>query len=181
MRKVLVIGSGGAGKTTLALEVGEITGLPVVHLDKLHWGPDWTMPDARVWRRRLEEAMSGDGWILDGNYSGSLDMRLARADTVLFIDFPPYLCVWRAIRRYIQYRGATRPDMAPGCEERLTLSFLYWIWTFRSRRVAAIAQMIDEHASAADVVVFRSQGQVDSYMATLRADVAAKPGPAHER
>ena len=181
MRRVLVIGSGGAGKTTLALEVGEITGLPVIHLDKLHWGPDWTMPDAKVWHRRLEEAMSGDGWILDGNYSGSLDMRLPKADTVLFIDFPPYLCVWRAIRRFIQYRGATRPDMAPGCEERLTLSFLYWIWTFRSRRVAAISQMIEEHARDADVVVFRSQAQLDSYIETLRADDAGKLGPARER
>ncbi len=181
MRRVLVIGSGGAGKTTLALEVGEITGLPVVHLDKLHWGPGWTMPDARVWRRRLEDAMSADDWVLDGNYSGSLDMRLAKADTVLFIDFPPYLCVWRALRRAIQYRGRTRPDMAPDCEERLTLSFLYWIWTFRSRRVAAIMQMIEEHARAAEVFIFRSPGQVDRYVEALRAGGPGKLGEVDER
>ncbi len=179
MRRVLVIGSGAAGKTTLALRVGEITGLPVVHLDKLHWGPGWVMPDGNVWRRRLEDVMSGDGWILDGNYSGTLDLRLARADTILFLDFPPYVCVWRAVKRYIEYRGATRPDMAPGCEERLTLSFLYWIWTFRRRRVAAMTQMIDEQSRDAAVVVLRSQKQIDRYVNTLRTGKAGQLGPMH--
>ena len=75
MRKVLAVGSGGAGKTTLALQVGEFTGLPVVHLDRLYWGPGWSAPDQDAWRRRLEDAE--DDWILDGNYSATIEVPFA--------------------------------------------------------------------------------------------------------
>ena len=169
MKKILVIGSGGAGKTTLALRVGAITGLPVAHLDRLYWGPGWTMPDREAWLRRLENAMSESEWILDGNYSATLGVRLAEADTVLFLDFPPHVCAWRAIKRYARHRGSTRPDMAPGCEERLTLGFLHWIWTFRSRRRDGLNRMLSKHARKAEVVVLRSQKEIDRYVGKLAA------------
>ena len=168
MKRVLVIGSGVAGKTTLALEVGMITALPVVHLDRLHWGRNWAIPDRDTWHRRLKDAIAEDAWILDGNYSGSLPLRLPQADTVLFLDLPPHICVWRAIRRSQHYRSMTRPDMAPGCEEKLTLSFLYWTWTFRRRKVPVMTKMIRDHAPHADVVVMKSQSDVERYLASLR-------------
>ena len=172
MRKVLVIGSGGAGKTALALQVGEITGLPVVHLDRLYWEPGWTVPDRDVWHQRLQDAMSRDEWILDGNYSATIDTRLAEADTVLFLDFSPLICIWRVIRRYLRHRGSSRPDMAPGCEERLTLGFLHWIWTFRSRRRDGLHRMLRKHSRKADVVVLRSQKEMNRYVENLRASSA---------
>ena len=172
MKKVLVIGSGGAGKTTLALRVGEITGLPVIHLDRLYWGPGWTVPDREAWLRRLENAMSADDWILDGHYSATLDIRLAQADTILLLDFPPHVCVLRTVKRYLKHRGSTRPDMAPGCEERLTLGFLHWIWTFRGRRCDRLRRMVGKRAGDAEVIVFQSQRQIDRYVEKLVAERA---------
>ena len=173
MRKVLVIGSGGAGKTALALQVGEITGLPVVHLDRLYWEPGWTVPDRDVWHQRLQDAMSRDEWILDGNYSATIDIRLAEADTVLFLDFPPLICIRRVVKRYMRHRGEARPDMAPGCEERLTLGFLHWIWTFRARRRDGLNRTLRKHSRNAYVIVLRSQKECDCYVEEL---VAKKAG-----
>lgn len=171
MRKVLVIGSGGAGKTALALQVGEITGLPVVHLDRLYWEPGWTAPDRDVWHQRLQGAMSRDEWILDGNYSATIDIRLAEADTVLFLDFSPLICIWRVIRRYLRHRGSSRPDMAPGCEERLTLGFLHWIWTFRPRRRDRLKRRITESTQDdVAVIVLTTRRQVDRYVERLRVE-----------
>ena len=172
MRRVLVIGSGGAGKSTLALRVGEITGLPVIHLDRLYWGPGWAVPDREAWLRRLKDAMSADDWILDGNYSATLEIRLAASDTVLFLDFPPHVCIWRAVKRYLRYRGKARPDMAPGCDERLTLGFLHWIWTFRARQRDRLRRTVATRAGDANVIVFQSQKKIDRYVEKLAAERA---------
>ena len=114
MRKVLVIGSGGGGKSTLAVELGRLLGLPVVHLDALHWKPGWIVPDQQEWRETVRALAQRDEWVMDGNYTRTLDLRIPAADTVIFMDFPPITCVWRVLKRRVRYRGGTRLDMAPG-------------------------------------------------------------------
>jgi adenylate kinase family enzyme len=83
MRRLLVIGSGGAGKSTLSMEVGRVLGLPVLHLDSLHWKPGWTAPGRETWRMTVGELVARDEWVMDGNYGGSLDIRLRAADAVI--------------------------------------------------------------------------------------------------
>jgi adenylate kinase family enzyme len=140
MQRVLVIGSPGAGKSTLATEIARRVGLPLVHLDRHYWRAEWIEPDKEEWARQVEGLAAGGSWVMDGNYGGTLAMRLARADTVIWLDFPVWLCVWRILRRAIRYRGRTRPDMADGCPERLEWEFLAYTarfpWTGR-RRIAA--------------------------------------------
>src|SRR6185503_15715699 len=104
MRRVIVIGSGGAGKSTFSRRLADLSGLRVVHLDALYWQPGWEpMPDAD-WDRVMEDLVAGDNWIIDGNYGRTLSRRVAAADTIIFLDLPRLVCLWRLVRRRFQYR-----------------------------------------------------------------------------
>jgi adenylate kinase family enzyme len=122
MQRVLVIGSPGSGKSTLATELARRTGLPLIHLDQEHWRSGWVEPPKDEWRRRVAELVAGNRWIIDGNYGGTLDLRLARADTLIDLEFPAWLCVWRILRRVAGSWGRVRPDMAEGCPEQLNFT-----------------------------------------------------------
>lgn len=89
MKRGAIIGSGGAGKTTLARMLGAKTGIPVVHLDRLYWNAGWVPAPHEMWLERQREVLEGECWIIDGNYGSTLDLRLAAADTVIFLDTPP--------------------------------------------------------------------------------------------
>lgn len=141
--RIAVLGSSGAGKSTCAVLLGEVTGLPVVHLDKEHWQPGWTEPDETTWRVRLAEFAARPEWIIDGQYGNSLPARLTRADLAIFIDLPTRICLWRIVKRWLLLRGRVRPDMGEGCPEKLDGEFLFFVATFRRvqrpKIVAALA------------------------------------------
>lgn len=165
MRRVLVIGSPGAGKSTLARHLGRHTGLPLVHLDAHHWRPGWTETPPQEWRERVKHLASGDRWIMDGNYGGTLSLRLPRADTVIFLDYPVWLCLWRAVRRVARYRGRTREDMGPGCEERLDLSFLAYIARFPLEGRKRVQQKLRSFEGR--IIRLRSPAQASQFLASL--------------
>ena len=169
MHKVLVIGSGGAGKTTLARRIAERTGLPLIHLDALFWKPGWVETPNEEWDAIMVELCRRDAWVMDGNYGRTLPQRIAAADTIVFLDYPPILCVGRAIKRGLMHRGRTRPDMAPGCPEQLPdLTFLRWIWTYRERRRPGILRQL-ESARHARVIVLRNDREALNFTASLPA------------
>lgn len=136
MRRVLVIGSPGSGKSTLAAELARRTGLPLIHLDKEHWRSGWVETPKDEWQSRVAELVASERWIIDGNYGGTLGLRLARADTIINLEFPAWLCVWRIFRRVASSRGRVRPDMAEGCPEQLNLQFLLYtaMFPFKARK-----------------------------------------------
>lgn len=142
MKRVAIFGCGGAGKSTLARHLGKVTGLPVVHLDREHWQPGWVEPDRAEWHARVAELVAGERWIIDGNYGGTMEMRVERADTVVFMDFPRWLCLYRVSKRALVYRNRTRPDMTPGCDEKIDLKFYRWIWEYRESRRPGILEML---------------------------------------
>jgi adenylate kinase family enzyme len=119
VKKILIIGSGGAGKSTLACELGTILGLEVIHLDAWYWNPGWVETPKAEWQNIIQDLTLRESWIMDGNYGGTLDVRLSVADTVIFLDFPRLLCLSRVIKRRFIYAGQSRPDMASDCPERL--------------------------------------------------------------
>ena len=143
MQRLLVIGSPGAGKSTLARALAARTGLPLVHLDQLHWLPGWTERNRDESRAELAGVLAQDRWIIDGNYGSILAMRLARADTVVWLDYPTHLCFWRVLKRWWRYRGTNRPDMTEGCPERLDPEFLWYVLTFRSAWQGRNAALLD--------------------------------------
>ena len=143
MQRLLVIGSPGAGKSTLARALAARSGLPLVHLDQLHWLPGWTERNRDESRAELAGVLAQDRWIIDGNYGSILAMRLARADTVVWLDYPTHLCFWRVLKRWWRYRGTNRPDMTEGCPERLDPEFLWYVLTFRSAWQGRNAALLD--------------------------------------
>jgi adenylate kinase family enzyme len=99
MRRILLIGPGCSGKSTLAAQIGDITGLRVIHLDALYWRPGWIPTPEAEWRRTVASLAAEHEWVMDGNYGGTLDLRLAHCDTVVFLDVPRLVCISRVIRR----------------------------------------------------------------------------------
>ena len=168
MKRIAVIGSGGAGKSTLARKLGGILGLPVIHLDALYWKPGWVAPPWEEWREIVAGVVGGNSWIIDGNYSGSLDIRLPAADTVVFMDYPRWRCFWNILKRTVRHLGRSRPDMAPGCRERIDLEFLRWIWLFPLDTRPRILARIGEYTAGKPVIVLRNPAEVRRFVVSLR-------------
>jgi adenylate kinase family enzyme len=154
VQRVAILGPGGAGKSTLADELGKRTGLPVVHLDHYFWHPGWIETPRDEWRARQEELFTADTWIADGNYSATADLRLRRADTVLLVDFPVWRTIPRALRRSLGNHG--RCVQADGCPERVDRHFLWWIATYRRRSRPKVFALVSAHAPEANFLVLRS-------------------------
>ena len=173
MRKILIIGPGGAGKSTLAHQLGELLGIEVLHLDKLYWQPGWIEMPKPEWLRTVEELLSRDAWIMDGNYSGTLDIRYEACDTVIFMDMPRTLCIWRVLKRALMYRNKSRPDMAEGCPEKLSLEFILWIWNYPKRTKPKIVRMLESNLQAKKIVWLRSESDVKSFLAALQHSKAS--------
>lgn len=170
MKKVLVIGSGGSGKTMFSKQLAARTGLPLIHLDQLFWRPGWDpTPDAE-WDRRIADLAARDAWIMDGNYGRTMVPRMTAADTIIFLDLPRLLCTWRIVKRQIRYAGRSRPDSAPGCRERLTWEFVRWVWTYPRRRRPEVVARLQALRSTKNVVILKSQREVDDYLASLARD-----------
>lgn len=164
MRKILVIGSGGAGKSTFALQLGELLNIEVLHLDKFYWHAGWIETPKPEWLETISELIERDAWIMDGNYSGSLDLRLRACDTVVFLDMSRTLCVWRVLKRAAKYRNKNRPDMAEGCHERLTLEFILWIWNYSRRTKPKIVKMLESLPAEKRIVWLRSPADVEKFL-----------------
>lgn len=167
MKRVIIIGSGGAGKSTLARRLGRITGLEVIHLDALHWLPGWQVPPKNDWFEKVEKAIAGESWIMDGNFGATMEIRLAACDTVVFLDLPRLLCLYRVVKRRFVYRGTNRPDMAEGCREQIDLEFLRWIWTFPQRAKPEIEERLARLGAGKTIYHLRSPREVDDFLARV--------------
>ncbi len=132
MRRVLVIGPCGSGKSTLARELAPRMGLPLVHMDQLGWQAGWVETEKAELNARLAEVVAQDEWLIEGNYGSTLAPRLERADSVIYLDFPIRLCLWRLAKRIILHRGRARPDMPEGCPERFDAAFFWYVMNWNS-------------------------------------------------
>ena len=172
MKKVLIIGSSGAGKSVLSRKLGAITGLPVVHLDFHHWRPGWTEPEKEVWEEQVKELIERDEWIMDGNFGGTMELRLQSCDTIVFLDLPRHVCAWRIIKRVLTYHGDTRPDLPEGCPEKFDLPFLKWVWDFPNRSRPRVLERIAKVADRARVFQLQSNRDVEEFLSSMRKTYA---------
>ncbi|MDE1466681.1 AAA family ATPase [Aurantiacibacter sp. D1-12] len=135
MKRVMIIGPCGAGKSTLAFELAERTGLPLFHMDKLAWNEGWVDTPNEELRELLRPIVAQERWLIEGNYGSTMPDRLPRADTIVYLDYPIRLCLTRIVRRWWKYRGRSRPDMPEGCPERFDSEFLWYVarWNSNAR------------------------------------------------
>jgi adenylate kinase family enzyme len=162
VERAAVVGPGGAGKSTFARALGQQTGIAVIHLDHHYWKPGWVETPHEEWRGLQNSLLAGDSWIVDGNYGGTFDVRFARADTVIAVAPSRLRCLIGALRRTLRDYG--RDVQAPGCRERLDVSFLKWIWRYprdsRPRLDAALAR----HRVGLRVIELNSTQQVADFL-----------------
>jgi adenylate kinase family enzyme len=175
MQRVLVIGCGGAGKSTFAAQLAQRTGLPLVHLDREYWRAGWVEPPKDEWHARVDALVAGERWILDGNYGGTMERRLAACDTVVFLDASRWSCLWRVLARWLRHRGEARPDMAPGSHERMELSFLAWIFNYPERSRPKVLKRLAALQPGQRAVVLRSRREVEEFLVACAPRTASQP------
>ncbi len=144
-RRILIIGCSGSGKSTLARLLSTELTLPVVHIDQLFWTPGWIQADQKHFEAGIRAAIAEDAWVIDGNSSRTLIQRLSRADLLIWLKLPRWLCLWRVILRVAGSLGVVRPDMAPGCPEKWDWEFLKYIWYFDRDQTPRLVEAL-EHA-----------------------------------
>ena len=169
MQRVMINGGPGSGKSTLARALGASTGLPVYHMDQLHWKPGWVarpLPEKVPMAHKIE---ARDQWIFEGGMSATYENRASRAETLIWVDLPTSLRLWRVIKRLITNYGQTRPDSAPDCPETLhaeTFAFWKWIWDTRHTHRARLLRLIKDHPHLT-VIHLTSRGAVGDFYAQI--------------
>lgn len=169
MKRVLVIGSGGAGKSTFSRRLHELTNLPLIHLDKLYWQPNWVEPTKEEWQETIEKILEKDEWILDGNFGGTMELRMNACDTVIWLNLPPSVCVYQALKRVLKYYNKNRPDMGEGCNEKFDWNFLWWIWTFkRSKSGITLTTLVEKYQDTKNIIRLRSNRETENFFMNFR-------------
>lgn len=164
MKRILIIGSGGSGKSTLARRLGEKTGIEVVHLDKLFWNPGWVRTEKKEWLEIVRQAIEKESWIIDGNFGSTLELRAEACDTIIFMDIPRYVCLYRIMKRWVVYRNESRPDMAPGCDEKMDLEFFMWVWDYPKRSKPEKELLMERYANEKTIIRLRSNGEIEDFL-----------------
>ena len=166
MERIVIIGCPGSGKSTLARALGEKLDLPVVHLDRLWWTKGWKNVTRDEFDARLANALKLDSWIIDGNYSRTMDARLQKCDTIIYLDYSRWLCLLGFLQRLLTRKGKARPDLPEGCREKLEWDFLKYIWNFnKNNRVMNYTHIAKaKHAKA---VVLKNRKETRRFLETL--------------
>lgn len=167
MKRVMILGQPGSGKSTLARLLGSKTGLPVHHMDLLHWKSGWVERDRP---EKIEMALDierREAWIFEGGLSATYDHRLSRCDTLIVLDLPLWLRLWRVAKRTVKHYGETRPDLPDGCPEQFSLEFYTFIWRSRNTNRDRLHRMIAK--APPDVTVFHltSRRAVRDFLAAI--------------
>lgn len=154
MRRVVILGRGASGKSTLARCLGEITGLPVIEVDRIFWQPGLIATPREQWVAMQEKLVVGDRWIMDGDLGpyDAVEVRLRAADTILFLDFSLVRCAWRAIRR-----------------SRERADFWRWLLAYQFQSRPILMAAIASHAPNAVLHVFRSPKALGRFVADAAA------------
>jgi adenylate kinase family enzyme len=167
MKKVLVLGCCGAGKSTFSKKLQSILKLELIHLDQYYHKPNWEEPEKAEWERIIYTLVQKPFWIMDGNFSGTLDVRIKNADTIIYLDYPTLKCFWRVIIRIFKSHGAVRSDMANGCKEQFDLEFLHFVLTFNNKRRKEIIQKVNLVKDEKKALVFKTDKQADKFLSQI--------------
>lgn len=169
MRRVLVVGGPGAGKTTFAARLAASLALPVIHLDFHFWRPGWKLPDLMEWRDQVIALAALPEWVMDGNYSNTYDIRMPRADSLIWLDHPRATCMRRVLLRILKGYGRTRPDLPDGCPEKFDPKFIRFVWRFPVKNRPHITEGIERFWRHLRVTRLSNDREVGHFLATVGA------------
>ena len=169
MRKVIIIGCPGSGKSTFARALHEKTGLPLYHLDRMYWNADRTTVPREVFRERLKKVLQKDQWIIDGNYGSTMDLRMDACDTVFFLDYPVEVCLSGVAAR----RGQARLDMpwVEPVDGEPDEEFMALIRGFERNHRPQIMELLEKYGDK-EIIVFRSREEAEAYLAPIEDAIA---------
>ena len=170
MTRVMIIGCGGAGKSTLAKQLHQITGLKLIHLDQHYWKPNWVETEKQEWQRIVEQLSEQQDWIIDGNYGGTMDLRLQKADTIIFLDRSRWLCLFRVCKRLFSNYGKTRSDMGDGCKERFNWEFMSYVFHYNLTRRPKILEKLATLKEDKDVVILNTEKDVKQFLSKIKSN-----------
>lgn len=166
MKRVIIIGCGGAGKSTLARKMGELTGIPVIHLDQLFWKPGWVERTREEFDPMIQRELEKEAWIMDGNFSRTLPQRIQRCDMVIYLDFSRMSCLLGVLKRVLTTYGKVRPDMGEGCPERMDFDFMKWVWNYNQNKRESNYRLLNE-ATHVETVVLKNRRSVRRFLKSL--------------
>lgn len=161
-KKIIIIGSPGAGKSTFARKLRDATGLPLHYLDMLWHKPDKTTVTREEFDVKLSLLLEGESWIMDGNFARTLEMRLSACDTVIYLDYPLDVCLSGVESRI----GTKREDM-PWIEEEFDPEFKKWIIEFPEKKRPAIYEALEKHGAGKNIIIFRTRAEAQSFLEKL--------------
>jgi len=167
MQRIVILGPCGAGKSTLARELGEVLSLPVIHLDQVFWQPGWVEPTSQEFVARLTSLLETPRWVSDGNFTGHPTPRLERADTIIHLDYPRWLCMSRVLKRIATSFGKVRVDAAPGCPEKIDIEFLIYVWNFRRDKSPKLRRLIESFQATKKILNFTSPRELEHWLKSL--------------
>jgi adenylate kinase family enzyme len=170
MERVVVVGCGGSGKTYLSNLLARVLDLPLTHLDAVYYDSDWQPLAADVFAARQRSLVASSRWLIEGNYAGSLSIRLARADTVIFLDLPALVCLIGILQRRWQYRGGQHEGV--GVYDRITWGFIRYVWRYRANMRPKVRRLMAEHGTAARTITLTSRRQADRFLKEVQAKQA---------
>lgn len=174
IKRVMIVGQPGSGKSTLARQLGELLGLPVVHIDHIHWKAGWIERSESEKDRMCSNVHAQDTWIFEGGRSPTWPERLQRADILIWLDIPLPVRAWRVVWRTIRYHGKTRPDLPEGCPERFNREFAKWIWNTRNTGRARMLNLFNTAPSNKQRYRLKNRRQVEKFIAGLHERGAGK-------
>ena len=163
MKKIMVIGCPGSGKSTFSRALHDVTGIPLYHLDMMYWNADKTTVEKSVFRERLANTLQKDEWIIDGNYGSTMEMRLQACDTVIFLDYPLEVCMEGVRSR----RGKARTDMPwVEAEDEEDAEFIEFIKNYNSESRPKVMELLEKYKDK-NVVIFRSRRDAEKFLEQL--------------
>lgn len=162
MKKIIIVGCPGSGKSTFARKLHEKTKIPLYHLDMLFWNADKTTVEKSVFLERLAEVLKTSEWILDGNFSSTAELRISASDTVFFLDYPVDICLDGVRKR----RGMARSDL-PWIETEEDEEFMDYIRNFPEQRRPGMVELLEKYKQGRKIFVFKSREEAEGFIRLL--------------